>query len=138
MMDQTRWAGLTVQTFFHGYNWQGETQKLEQTVTESQAEQTLPSLLCLKVEAFFRQSNWQGLSQQPVSFSPEERQLRAESFNFDAQSSLHLSVVDFFRRANWQGQGVAPGTTAVPEKKVSSIPVPANAEIDLTDLSALF
>lgn len=136
MMEQTRWAGLSVQDFFRGYNWLGEAPKLEPTVTESQAELAVPSLLCLKVQDFLRQSNWTGIERAAIAFSEEERELRGESFAWEPQSSVQLSVFEFFRRANWQGRGIQ--SSVAPAKKSSSIPTPANTEIDLTDLSALF
>lgn len=136
MMEQTRWAGLSVQDFFKGYNWRGEAPKLEPTITESQAELAVPSLLCLKVQDFLRQGNWTGIERTAIAFSDEERELRGESLGLEPESSVQLSVFEFFRQANWQGRGIQ--SSVVPAPKASSIPTPTNTEIDLTDLSALF
>ena len=138
MMDQTRWAGLSVQAFFQGYNWLGETPKLEQTVTESQAQVTVPSLLCLKVQEFLHQANWQGLATAAIAASRDSQALEAERIFFSSASSLQLSVFDFFQRSNWQGQGGSFQTSPDPVKKAISLSHTANTEIDLTDLSALF
>jgi len=137
MIEQARWAGLSVQDFFQGYNWLGEVPKLEPTVTESQAGLAIPSLLCLKVQDFLRQSNWTGVEQKAIAFSEEERELRGESLGLLSESSVQLSVFEFFRRANWQGRGIQSNVTPPPSKKTNSIPV-TSTEIDLTDLSALF
>ena len=138
MMDQTRWAGLSVQAFFQGYNWLGETPKLEQTVTESQAQMTVPSLLCLKVQDFLYQANWRGLPTEAIAAPRDSQALEAERVFFSSSSSLQLSVFDFFQRSNWQGQGSLFSTSPDPVKKTIPLPHTANAEIDLTDLSALF
>ncbi|MEB3192608.1 MAG: hypothetical protein VKL42_19860 [Snowella sp.] len=138
MMDQTRWAGLSVQAFFQGYNWLGETPKLEQTVTESQAQVTVPSLLCLKVQDFLHQANWRGLAIEAIAAPRDSQALEAEQAFFSSSSSLQLSVFDFFQRSNWQGQGNLFKTSPEPAKKAIPLSHTANAEIDLTDLSALF
>ncbi|MGL5035332.1 MAG: hypothetical protein ACRC6M_16210 [Microcystaceae cyanobacterium] len=138
MMEQTRWAGLSVQDFFQDYNWLGEAPKLEPTVTEAQAELAIPSLLCLKVQDFLHQANWTGIQRVAIAFPGSPAELEGEPVVWEPQSSVQLSVFEFFRQANWQGRGIQSPGTATPSKKTSSIPVPANTEIGLTDLSALF
>lgn len=138
MMDQTRWAGLSVQAFFQGYNWLGATPQLDRTVTESETRVTVPSLLCLKLQDFLNQGNWQGLAAPAIAASETSPALTPERLFGDAPASLRLSVFDFFRQSNWPGQGTRLTAAPDPPKKSISLPNPANAEIDLIDLSALF
>jgi hypothetical protein len=129
MTSQTLWAGLSVQDFFQGYNWSGESPTLEPTVTEENVD--VPSLLCLKVQDFLHQANWRGETVTPKS-SPTQAQLPASTF------SLTLPVAEFMRFINWQGNSQA-GSRIQPQ--ISKAPVsfaPPTSEIDLDDLSDLF
>ena len=130
MTSQSLWAGLSVQDFFQGYNWTGESPTLEPTVTEESAD--VPSLLCLKVQDFLGQANWRGDAVISKASSPSQP-LRPV-----AEFSLTLPVAEFMRFINWQGNvnarvAIAPETA----KKVPSFARPSS-EIDLDHLSDLF
>ncbi len=129
MTSQSLWAGLSVQDFFQGYNWSGESPTLEPTVTEENAD--VPSLLCLKVTDFLNQANWRGETITPKS-SPIQAQLPAIAF------SLTLPVAEFMSFINWQGNNQpSSGIQPKPSKVTVSFAPPAS-EIDLDDLSNLF
>lgn len=130
MTSQSLWAGLSVQDFFQGYNWTGESPTLEPTVTDETAD--LPSLLCLKVQDFLGQANWRGEAVTAKTPSP------AQPLRPTAEFSLTLPVAEFMRFINWQGNvnarvAIAPETV----KKAPSFARPSS-EIDLDHLSDLF
>ena len=130
MTSQTLWAGLSVQDFFQGYNWTGESPTLEPTVTDETAD--VPSLLCLKVQDFLGQANWRGEVMSSKAASP------AHPLRPAAEFSLTLPVAEFMGFINWRGNRNA-GSAITPEmtKKVPSFARPSS-EIDLDHLSDLF
>lgn len=130
MTSQTLWAGLSVQDFFQGYNWTGESPTLEPTVTDETAD--VPSLLCLKVQDFLGQANWRG------EVMPSQAPSPAQPLRPAAEFSLTLPVAEFMGFINWQGNRNA-GSAIAPEtmKKVPSFARPSS-EIDLDHLSDLF
>jgi len=131
MTSQSLWAGLSVQDFFQGYNWLGESPTLEPTVTEENAD--VPSLLCLKVTDFLNQANWRGEAVISQS-SPAQAQTQLPPTAF----SLTLPVAEFMGFINWQGNKQAGfGTQPKVSKAPLSFATPA-AKIDLDDLSNLF
>ena len=130
MTSQSLWAGLSVQDFFQGYNWSGESVPLEPTVTDETAD--VPSLLCLKVQDFLGQANWRGEAVTSKAPSP------AQPLRPTAEFSLTLPVAEFMRFINWQG-GFNAGAAIAPKtvKKAPSFATPSS-EIDLDHLSDLF
>ncbi|MFM7572649.1 MAG: hypothetical protein ACKO4S_05850 [Snowella sp.] len=130
MTSQTLWAGLSVQDFFQGYNWTGESPTLEPTVTDETAD--VPSLLCLKVQDFLGQANWRGEVITSKAPSP------AQPLRPAAEFSLTLPVAEFMGFINWRGNRNV-GSVIAPEtvKKVPSFARPSS-EIDLDHLSDLF
>lgn len=129
MTSQSLWAGLSVQDFFQGYNWLGNSPTLEPTVTEENAD--VPSLLCLKVTDFLNQANWRGETITPKS-SPIQAQLSTSTF------SLTLPVAEFMNFINWQGNLKAVSGMQSKESKTPMSFAPPSSEINLDDLSNLF
>lgn len=135
MMDPTRWAGLTVESFFQGYNWSGTSPKLAPTVTEVEANLPVPSWLCLSVQDFLHQANWRGIPLE--SAVPGDRGADANAVALDETPLLQLTVQDFFGRGNWRGKAVSPSARSS-TKKTTNFPSANTEDIGLTDLSALF
>ena len=92
MTSQSLWAGLSVQDFFQGYNWSGESVPLEPTVTDETAD--VPSLLCLKVQDFLGQANWRGEVITSKAPSPAQplRPTAAFSLTYPLRSLCVLSI----------------------------------------------
>jgi len=128
MNAPSHWAGVSVRDFFGGYNWSGETVRLEPTVTETFANSS--SALCLQVKDFLAQANWRGVALPPVvASSGATPALPAPAL------SLTSRVADYFRAFPWGGGAFLP---SAPAPKPRPQPEASQDDLDLTDLSGLF
>ncbi|MFN5515272.1 MAG: hypothetical protein ACK5CA_11120 [Cyanobacteriota bacterium] len=127
MNAPSHWAGVRVRDFFGGYNWSGETVRLEPTVTETFANSS--SALCLQVKDFLAQANWRGIALAPVVASPTATPAPALLL------PLTATVADYFRGVPWGGGAFLP---SAPAPKPRPQPEASQDDLDLTDLSGLF
>lgn len=121
MINQSLWAGLSVKAFFGGYNWLGESPKLEPT--ESQASTEVPSWLSLTIADFLSQSNWYGSPL--LKHSPPQTVLPL---------SITLPVHHFFQLMVWEANS---DLAFVAQEEPTPAPLPSD-DLKLTDLSDLF
>ncbi len=133
MSPQAYWAGVSVASFFGGYNWQGEAPVLSSTPTTAEIA-AIPSLICLSVRDFLGQGNWSG---QTAPAEVSLATLTVDSSVSAAPRSLTSSVADFFSGFNRDGLVTLPTPAKTSTATPSFLPAPKSG-LDLADLSGLF
>lgn len=121
MINQTLWAGLSVQTFFNGYNWGGEPPKLEAKSNDLEDSSKI-NWFKLDLSSFLARSNWRGETSTVIS--------SAESVSCNPILSLTLPVNTFLQSIRWQGNGKVSAIKPTPRSPSSSL---GNIDLSMDD-----